>query len=178
MHHAESQAAALQVAAKVRQRVAKSAEYQGFVVGQRSLVRNDLHERFDLGIVGIEPACQLQQIFNVDANLRGKAPVTVHLAVDGLHDLQLIEFAVQDVAKQRRQSVQATGRLSADRGHHELDVLLAVAESQDAGDDVEQAVVKRTLRRGELNRDGLWLACGELTDVPATGAVDQRTEGV
>src|SRR5439155_26708076 len=59
-----------------------------------------------------------------------------------------------------------------------LDVLSAMAERKNAGDNLQQLVVQLFLERCEIDCQCLWLSRREFTNVPAAGPVDEGAEGV
>ncbi len=53
-----------------------------------------------------------------------------------------------------------------------------MTEGKNPRDDIEQRVMDFSLPCGELGCQCLWLADGELTDIPAARAIDEVAEGV
>ena len=81
------------------------------------------------------------------AHLVDEPEVHLLVRVARLDEFQPVELPVEHVLQQRRQSVQAAGRLPTDRRHHELHVLPPVAVREDPRDHLQQPVVQPSLRR-------------------------------
>lgn len=178
MNEAGAQAFPLAAPRQVAQRVPEGAEHERLVVITLRLVDEDFQEGVGLWIVVIKGLGLREDGFYVRPDLRDKACIGIAVAVTRFHELKLVELAAQHVLEQRGQPVETACRLTADRRHHEGDVLLPVHAPEDARDYGEQVVMEPALRRGELDAHGFGLAGRELPDIAAAGPVDQGAERV
>ena len=156
----------------------EGAEDQRLVLGHPVLVLEDADEGLHLGIEGIEIFGPLQERLDIGPDLSKEGGIDGGLAVGPIHRFEAVESSGEHVAQQGGQAVEAARRLATDRGHHELDVLLAVGTRKDPAHDFEQAVMQPALVGCELDRQRFRPAGRKFPDIPATRSVDHRAEGI
>src|SRR5258708_655338 len=115
---------------EVREGVAKGAEDERLVVWSLALVEQHPYECSCLRIMGIKTTCLLEQCLNIGPDLIDGQRIGLQISVYRLHELQLVELAAKNVGKEWCQPIEATGGLSPDCRHHELDVQLSMTTDQ------------------------------------------------